>query len=93
MGKRVKVSMIWFEQGVRIQTVEGFTLPARTRVDMIIDMPRERKPPGTVEETTALLQAYKCMDCDFSTESLDEMTQHQRDGHSLKQKIKRALRF
>lgn len=93
MSKRLKAIMKWTDLGMEIQLIEGFTLPSRTRVDVSFANPPARKPPGTVEEILVYIAAYNCVDCDFSTESFDAMMQHQKDGHSFKQKIKRALDF
>lgn len=92
MNKRVKAIIKWTARGGEIQTIEGFDLPPRTSVDMSFGIPLEAKPQGTVEEVLVYISAYNCMDCDFSTESFNEMMQHQKSGeHSFKQKIKRAL--
>lgn len=94
MSKSLKAIIKWTDRGgVEIQTIEGFDLPPRTGIDISFGIPLGRKPPGTVEEALVYAEAYKCMDCDFSTESLIEMMQHQKDWHSFKQKIKRALGF
>jgi hypothetical protein len=92
MSRNLRAIIEWTDKGPEVKTIESFDLPPRTGLEMAFPLPLEPKPIGTIEETVVLISAYRCLDCDFQSESFDVMMEHQNTGrHSFKTKIKRIL--
>ncbi|KKN86956.1 hypothetical protein LCGC14_0262250 [marine sediment metagenome] len=88
----IKAIIEWTEHGLVLKVNERIDLPPRTALDLAFPVPRVPKAPGVIEETTVFIRGYRCLDCAFATQSLENMRAHQRSGpHSLMWRIKRWL--
>lgn len=88
----MKAIIEWTEAGVVVKLNEIVVLPPRTTVEFAFPVPLVQKAPGVIEETTVLIHGYRCLDCAFATQSLENMQAHQQSGrHSLMRRIKRWL--
>ena len=90
--RNLKAIIEWTETGSVVKTTETFSLPSRTSVELMLSVPLSPKAPGVIEEVSASISAYRCIDCDFETQSFEIMEEHQKSGkHSLWRRIKRFL--